>query len=303
MILPETTPMKRLLSALALLLALFPAPAFAAPLKVVATFSVLGDMVRQVGGDRIDLTVLVGPDGDAHTFEPSPADARLLASADLLFLNGLGFEPWLAKLAAASGTQARFVAASDGVEPLSMNEGGATVPDPHAWQDLANGAIYVRNIEAALASAAPADAKVFHENAAHLLRELADLDKWTRAEIAALPAPSRKIITTHNAFGYFGAAYGIAFLAPEGLSTDAEPSARTLARLIDQIKREHIRALFIENMSDPRFIRMISAETGASLGGKLYSDALSKPGGAAPTYQAMFRNNVPQLVAAMRQNR
>ncbi len=278
------------------------APAHAGSLNVVATFSILGDMAREVGGDRVDLTVLVGPDGDAHTFEPSPADAKTLAAADLVILNGLDFEPWLAKLAAASGTSAHFVVASSGVEPRRMDEDARTVADPHAWQDLSNGAIYVRNIEAALAAADPASAQAFHENAARFLAELDRLDRWTRDEIAAVPADKRKVITTHDAFGYFGAAYGVAFLAPEGISTDAEPSAGALARLIDQIERERIAALFIENMSDPRLIETIAWETGARMGGELYSDALSKPDGAAPTYALIFRNNVPKLVAAMKAN-
>lgn len=295
--------MKKIVACAGLIaLTLVSAPAFARPLSVVATFSVLGDMVREVGGNRIDLEVLVGPDGDAHTFEPSPSDAKTVAGADLLILNGLDFEPWLARLAASSETKAQLVTASAGVEPRRMNEDGRIVLDPHAWQNLANGAIYVRNIEAALAKADPADAAFFHENAAKFTKRIAELDAWTRAEIAAVPAGKRKVITTHDAFGYFGAAYGVAFLAPEGLSTDAEPSAGALARLIDQIKREEIGALFIENMSDPRLIETIARETGAKMGGELYSDALSSSDGAAPTYPDMFRNNVPKLVAAMLKN-
>lgn len=294
--------MKGFVAIALLVVTLASAPAHAGSLNVVATFSILGDMTREVGGDRIDLTVLVGPDGDAHTFEPSPADAKTLAAADLVILNGLGFEPWLERLVAASGYKGRIVIASKGIKPRNMSDDGKTVTDPHAWQDLSNGAIYVRNIEAALTQADPAGAQTFHENAARLLAVLAVLDRWTRDEIAAIPADRRKVITTHDAFGYFAAAYGVTFLAPEGLSTDAEPGAGALARLIDQIEREGITALFIENMSDPRLIRTIARETGAEMGGELYSDALSKPGGGAPTYPDMFRNNVPRLVAAMKKN-
>ncbi len=294
--------MRKRIAALALGLALVATPAFAKEINVVATFSVLGDIVRQVGGDRISLTVLVGPDGDAHTFEPSPADAKRLANADLLIVYGLSLEAWLPKLAAASGTDARFATASFGVIPRDMNEDGKEITDPHAWQSLANGAIYVRNVEEALTKVDPDDAPVFKAGAEKLLAELAELDKWTHRQLAAVPADKRKVITTHDAFGYFGAAYGVTFLAPEGLSTDAEPSAQGLARLTDQIKAEHIRALFIENMTDPHLMRTISKETGAEMGGELYSDALSKPDGPAPTYPDMFRNNVPKLVAAMLKN-
>lgn len=294
--------MKKIARALALGLTLLTAPAYARPLNVVASFSVLGDIVKEVGGDSIMLKVLVGPDGDAHTFEPRPADAKALHGADLVIVNGLDLEKWMEKLVIASGYAGPIVVASDGVVPRKMNEGGRTVIDPHAWQDLSNGTIYVRNIEAALEKADPEDATIFQANADTLKAELADLDVWTRQQISTVPEEKRRVITTHDAFGYFGAAYGIAFRAPEGLSTDAEPSAGALAKLVDQIRHEKVKALFIENMSDPRLIQTISKETGAQMGGELYSDALSKPGGAAPTYPAMFRNNVPKLVAAMKKN-
>ncbi|HEX7777354.1 MAG TPA: metal ABC transporter substrate-binding protein [Parvibaculum sp.] len=294
--------MRTAAAALAFGLALVSTPALAKEVSVVASFSVLGDIVKEVGGDKIALTVLVGPDGDAHTFEPSPADAKTLANADLLVVNGLGLESWLPKLAAASGTNARFATASFGVLPRDMNEDGKDITDPHAWQSLSNGAIYVRNVEEALEKVDPADAPTFKANASKLLAELAGLDQWTRQQLAAVPADKRKVITTHDAFGYFGAAYGVTFLAPEGISTDSEPSAKGLAALTDQIKREHIKALFIENMTDPRLMQTISKETGAEMGGELYSDALSAPDGPAPTYPGMFRNNVPKLVAAMLKN-
>jgi zinc/manganese transport system substrate-binding protein len=286
----------------ALAFILLASPACAATLDVVASFSVLGDIVKEVGGDRISLKVLVGPDGDAHTFEPAPADAKALHAADLIFMNGLALEKWMEKLVVASGTRAPVIVASEGVKPREMNEDGETVTDPHAWQDLANGALYVRNVAAALKRADPADASYFQANAETLLARLAKLDAWTREQISAVPADKRKVITTHDAFGYFGAAYGVAFLAPEGLSTDAEPTAGGLARLVDQIETEKIKALFIENMSDPRLMKTISKETGAEMGGELYSDALSPADGPAPTYPSMFENNVPKLVAAMKKN-
>jgi len=289
-------------AAAAAALALAAAPAAARPIDVVASFSVLGDIVAEIGGDRIALRTLVGPDGDAHSFEPSPADAKAVAEADLVIVNGLGLEAWMDRLVRSSGYRGPLVVASEGVRPRTMVEDGATVTDPHAWQDLANGRIYVSNVAAALAQADPGNAAAYESNAARLQAELADLDRYTRREIEAVPAAKRRVITTHDAFGYFGAAYGVIFQAPEGISTDAEPSAAALARLIDQIKREKIKALFFENMSDPRLMQVISRETGAALGGALYSDALSPPDGPAPTYPAMFRNNVPKLVAAMLRN-
>lgn len=288
--------------AAALALLLLATPAWAKPLNVVASFSILGDITHEIGGDKITLTTLVGPDGDAHTFEPAPKDAKTLHDADLIIVNGIHFESWMEKLAKASSAKAPYVIASFTITPRLMNEDGQKVLDPHAWQNLKNGIIYARNIEQGLAKADPANAATYKANADTLVAKLEKLDAWTRAQIASVPQAKRKVITTHDAFGYFGAAYGIEFLAPAGLSTDAEPNAGSLSRLIDQIKTEKIKALFIENMTDPRLMTTLTRETGASLGGELYSDALSPADGPAPTYPAMFENNVPKLVAAMKTN-
>lgn len=294
----------------------FALPAHAEPLKVVASFSILGDMVRNVAGSNADVVVLVGPDGDAHSFEPGPAQASALADADVLVMNGLGFEPWLIRLAAASGTKAKYVTASFGIFPRALPEAERHAPgrdedgypqaardfDPHAWQDLRNGIVYVGNIADALAEKDPSNALVYRANAESYIMELRKLDQWVRGELSKLPKEKRKVITTHDAFGYFGDAYGVEFISPLGIGSTAESSAQALARLVDQVRREKIRALFIENMSDPRMMETVARETGAEDGGTLYSDALSPAGGPAPTYAAMFRHNVPALIAAMQRN-
>ncbi|MDO8839989.1 MAG: zinc ABC transporter substrate-binding protein [Parvibaculum sp.] len=310
--------MKKLLTCLALVFAVVAAPAAAEPLKVVASFSILGDMVTRIADGRVELTVLVGSEGDAHTFEPGPAHAAALADANLLVVNGLGFEPWMVRLAAAAKSKAAYAVASFGINPRDLEEdhvddhgqghdekGYPSVPhdfDPHGWQNAANGAIYARNIAEALAKADPANAGAYEANAAAYIAELKELDAWVRAEIGKVPAEKRKVITTHDAFGYFGDAYGVEFHAPLGFAGGAQPSAQALARLIDQIRAENIKALFIETMSDPRMMETIARETGAEMGGALYSDALSGADGAAPTYIDMFRHNVPLLVAAMLKN-
>lgn len=318
--------MKRFLTCLVVAFAIGASPAAAEPLKVVASFSILGDMVERVAGDRVELTVLVGPGADAHSFEPGPAHAAALADAQILVINGLGFEPWMVRLAAAAKSKATYVTASYGVYPREMEEGYAhdhghdhdhdhghshdeqgypSVPDdfdPHAWQSAANGIVYVRNIADALAKADPENADAYEANATAYIAELKDLDAWVRGEISKVPSEKRKVITTHDAFGYFGDAYGVAFHAPLGFSGGAQPSAQALARLIDQVRAESIKALFIETMSDPRMMETIARETGAEMGGALYSDALSRADGEAPTYIAMFRHNVPLLVAAMLKN-
>ena len=299
---------KYLAGAVALGLAVAAGPAAAEPVKVVATFSILGDMVRQVGGDAVAVTTLVAPGGDAHVYQPSPADAQALATARLVVVNGLGMEGWFDRLIKASGTKAPVAVASTGVAAQKMEEdepGGGkpkVVTDPHAWQSLRNGPIYVRNIADALAKADPANAAAYHQRAETFTGQLKTLDGWVRDQVGQVPAGKRKIITSHDAFGYFGKAYGVTFLAPVGISTDAEPSAADLARLADQIKKERIKAVFIENMTDPRLVETLAKEAGAAVGGTIYSDSLSGPDGPADTYVKMFQHNVPMMVAAMRKN-
>ena len=298
--------MKTFLAALLLLASMFglPASADAADkIKAVASFSILGDMVKQVGGDRIELATLVGPDGDAHVFEPTPSDAKTLAGAQILFMNGLGFEGWMERLEKSSGFKGKVVVASTGVAPRPMveEEGGKpeTITDPHAWQSLANGKLYVANIRHGLIAADPEGKAIYEANAAKYLDEIGAEDEAVKAALAKLPEDRRKIITSHDAFGYFGAAYGLKVIAPEGVSTEAEASAKDVAKIIRQIRSEHIPAVFMENITDHRLLDQIAKETGAKIGGTLYTDALSPPDGPAPTYLDMFRNNVGALATAL----
>ena len=299
---------RRSLTSLTIALAVLTATAAQAaePLPVVATFSILGDMVQQVGGDNVKVTTLVAPGGDAHVYQPTPTDAQTLAGAKLIVVNGLGMEGWIDRLIAASGSKAVIAPASTGVAAQIMEEeeGGSTkrVTDPHAWQNLKNGGLYIRNIAEALAKADPANAVAYRQRADSYGREIADLDVWVRQQIEQVPPTKRKIITSHDAFGYFAKAYGVEFLAPVGLNTDSEPTAAGLAKLTKQIRQEGIKALFIENMTDPRLIKTLAKETGAVVGGALYSDSLSPAGGPADTYLKMFRHNIPAIVEAMGKN-
>jgi len=264
-------------------------------LNVVASFSILGDLVKNVGGDRVDVATLVGPNGDVHVYAPAPSDAKKNADARLLVMNGLGLEGWLPRLVQSAGSKATIVTASNGIAPLQLGSDA----DPHAWQSVPNVRIYVANIRDALIAADPADAAVFRANADRYLKELDALDAEVRAAIAKIPAERRKVITTHNAFGYFAAAYGVSFVAPVGVSTESEPSARDIATLILQIKAAKIPAVFLENLSDDRLIRRIAAETGAKAGGTLYSDSLTDEKGPAPTYIALVRHNIKALTSAL----
>jgi zinc/manganese transport system substrate-binding protein len=270
-------------------------------LPVVATFSILADFAREVGGDKVAVTALVGPDGDAHAFSPSPAEARRLVDAKVVLTNGFGFEGWLARLVKASGTKAAVVVATKGIKPraLAGDAHGHGHSDPHAWQSAANAKVYVANIRAALAQADPANAPVYAANATAYLAKLEALDADMKAAVAAIPPERRKLITTHDAFGYFAAAYGVQFIAPQGVSTEADVSARDLAKIVRQIRAQKIPAVFMENISDSALMRRIAEESGARIGGKLYSDALSQPDGPAPTYLEMMRHNVKQLTTAL----
>jgi zinc/manganese transport system substrate-binding protein len=264
-------------------------------MNVVASFSILGDFVRNVGGDRVSVTTLVGPDGDVHVYTPAPADAKKIADAKLLVINGFGLEGWLPRLLQASGSKAPIVTATDGIAPLKLGSDA----DPHAWQSVANAKIYVANIRNALVAADPADAEVFAANAENYLTKLDALDREVQAAIAQIPQNRRKMISTHDAFGYFAAGYGIDFIAPLGVSTEAEVSARDIAKIITQVKKSGIPAVFLENISDDRLMRRISAETGARVGGTLYSDALTGEKGVAPTYIDMVRHNIKALTSAL----
>jgi zinc/manganese transport system substrate-binding protein len=279
---------------LALLLTALPARA-QDQLNVVASFSILGDFVKNVGGDRVNVTTLVGPNGDVHVYTPAPADAKKIADAKLLVINGLGLEGWLPRLLQASGSKAPIVTATRGIAPLKFGSDA----DPHAWQSVANAKIYVANIRDALRGADPADAAIFAANTQAYLTKLDALDREVRAAIAQIPEQRRKVISTHDAFRYFAAAYGIEFIAPLGVSTESEASARDIAGIITQIKAQKIPAVFLENISDPRLIERISTETGARVGGTLYSDSLTDEKGPVPTYIELVRHNIKALTSAL----
>ena len=292
--------MKTCLAALlALFLSILPAAVRAAPLRVVASFTVLADMARQIGGNHVQVRSLVGPNGDPHVYEPTPQDGEALARADVIVVNGLALEGWMDRLIRASAPHGAIVVASNGVHTLKLDEGGTRIPDPHAWNSAANGVVYAGNIARALIKADPAHAADYRARASAYETRLRALDRWARREIGTVPANQRRVITSHDAFGYMGAAYGIRFLAPVGFSTEAEASATSVARLVDQIRQTRIHAVFLENSNDPRLIEQIAAETGVKPGGTLYPEALSAADGPAPTYEAMFRYNIETLLRGM----
>ena len=303
-----------LASAVALSLTVLAGPVLAQEkLPVVASFSVLGDFVKQVGKDRVSVTTLVGPNGDAHVYSPTPADAKTVASAKLIVVNGLKFEGWMTRLIKSSGTKAPVATATSGIKPLEADDdhdhdagkkghahghdhGGV---DPHAWQDVANAKVYVANIRDALIKADPAGKAEYEANAAAYLGQLDAVDAEIKAAVARIPADRRKAITSHDAFGYFIKAYGIGFIAPQGVSTEAEASARDVARIIRQVKAQKVPAVFMENVTNPRLVEQIAKESGAKIGGRLYSDALSEQDGPAGTYIAMMKHNISQIEKAL----
>jgi zinc/manganese transport system substrate-binding protein len=292
------------------LLALLPAGAAGAqePVRVVASMSIVADIARAVGGPRIALTTLVGPDSEAHGYQPRPADARAVAAAQAIVVNGLGLDDWMTRLIESTGARARVIVASDGVPRETAapaghghTQGAGTI-DPHAWQDLANGQRYAATIATGLAAADPANAEAYRRDADAYRQQLGALDARVRAIIGAVPAAKRKVITTHDAFRYFGKAYGVTFLAAVGVTSESEPTAGAMAQLIRQMKRAGVKALFIETMRDARLLEQLARDGGAVIGGRLYADALSPTGGPAATYLDMIEHNATTLAAGMARN-
>ena len=274
----------------------------AKPIEAVASFTVIADMVHNVGGDHVHVTSLIGPNGDPHAYEPTPNDAQALKRADIVFVSGLHLEGWLDRLIKASGYQGQPVVLSNGIKTRSMEEDGKQITDPHAWNSAASGVVYVRNIISALQKADPDNASDYQAKGEQYIKQLEQLDAYARAQVQAIPGDKRKVLTSHDAFGYFGDAYGVTFLSPLGFSTETEASAADVATLIKQIKQEHVSTYFFENSSDPRLVKQIANASGAQPGGELYVESLSPADGPAPTYAQMFRYNVDKLTAAMKGN-
>ncbi|GGP22763.1 metal ABC transporter solute-binding protein, Zn/Mn family [Silvimonas iriomotensis] len=291
--------MRSFLPLTAVAMALLAPPVWAREIRAVASFTVLADIVRNVGGAHVAVTSLVGPNGDPHVYEPTPQDAKALKQADVVLISGLGLEGWMTRLIKTSGYSGKVTVASNGIHTRTMTDDGKVVTDPHAWNDMANGVIYTRNVIAALSAADPADAADFRRNGEVYISKLQALDAYAKARFATLPKTQRKVLTSHDAFGYFGAAYGVTFLSPVGISTEAEPAAADVARLIRQIRQEHVTAYFFENSNDPRMVKQIADATGAAPGGELYVEALSQQDGPAASYEAMFRYNVDTLYGGM----
>lgn len=284
-----------------------PHHAFAAKLKVVTSFSILHDMTKQVGGDDIALTSLIGANSNVHGYTPTPADAALLANADLVIINGLGLEGWIDRLIQSSGFKGRVVNASDGISTISAQEdvtdnNNQHNIDYHAWQNATNGKHYILNIRNALIAADPTHKAGYIKRADHMIQKLDTLDRWIESQFKNIPENKRKLVTTHNAFGYYASAYGITFIAPRGVNTQSDPSAGDMAKLIDQLRTQHVRAVFLENVSDDRIIKQLTGDVGAHIGGTLYSDALSDIDGPAPSYIALLKHNTTQLVQGLQHN-
>ncbi|PBI82167.1 metal ABC transporter substrate-binding protein [Rahnella victoriana] len=274
--------------------------AMAKTVEAVASFSILGDIIQEVGGEHVNVTTLVGPDGDPHSFEPAPKDSKAINASDVVFVSGLGLEGWIDRLVTASGYKGHLVTASEGVDSRKMEEDGKQITDPHAWNSMANGVIYATNVMNALIKADPEDADYFRQRGTAYIEQLQKLDAWAKTEFTGIPQSKRKVLTSHDAFGYFGQEYHVSFMAPVGFSTEAEASASGVASLIKQIKAEKVKTYFIENQTDPRLVKQIAAASGAEPGGELYPEALSGPQGPATTYVKAFRHNVETIVASMK---
>ncbi|NIG62425.1 MAG: zinc ABC transporter solute-binding protein [Serratia symbiotica] len=274
--------------------------AMANTVDAVASFSILSDIVKQVGGEHVKVSTLVRPGGDSHSFEPSAQDSKLLSQADMVFVSGLGLEGWLDHLVSASGYQGLVIIASKGIDTRQIEENSEKIIDPHAWNSMKNGVQYATNVMNALIAADPQDANYFRQRGTEFIQQLQKLDLWAKTQFAAVPPAKRKVLTSHDAFGYFGHEYGVTFLAPVGFSTAAEASASDVACLIKQIKQEKVSAYFIDNQTDSRLVKQIAVATGAKAGGELYPETLSSAHGPATTYVQTFKHNVDVLLASMK---
>lgn len=271
-------------------------------LTIVATFSILADLVGQVAGDKAQVSALVGPDGNVHVYSPTPSDVVRIARAELIVFNGLGLDGWLSRIMSASASRAVCLLATKGLSPLHDPTGAALKLDPHCWHDVSQARRYVANIASSLKAIDAGNVALYDARASAYDARLAALDGWIRGEIDAVDPARRKVITGHDAFRYFGRAYGVEFHCAFGVDPESEPSARDIAAIISLARRERINALFIENLSNPTLIEQIAHDTGVAIGAKLYSDALSPANGPAPTYEAMMRHNTSALVAGMKRN-
>ena len=300
----------RWLIAFAVVLLAAPAQA-AGRIPVVATFSVIADMLANLGGDRLDIKTIVKAGGDSELYQPTPADVASVAAARAVFLNDLNeeFEPWLEPLLKQAQFKGAKVVVSRNARVLTAEEehpvSGRLLPtavDQHAWLDPKNGVIYVRNIAAALARLDPAGAALYQARAAAYAKAIRAVDGWAHHEIAAVPAVKRRALSSHDSLQYIANAYGITLLAVNGWTNKSEPSAAELAKLARQIRVERVKALFLDSITDPRAMQRIAGETGATIGGTLYGDSLSPKGGEADTYLKMLRHDVSTLKAGMLAN-
>ncbi len=271
-------------------------------IKVVSSFSILGDIIKNIGQDRIKLTSIVGPNGDAHVYEPTPNDSLLISDADIIFINGLSFETWFNRLVQASGYRGPIVIASEGIPAHKMIDSSLSdkvVPDPHVWGNVQYVMVWVENIRDAFVSFDPKHKDIYIKNASNYLKKLKKLDRWIHSKFQEVPPKNCKVITAHDAFNYYEKAYGIVFLSPQGISTVDEPAASDMVDLIAQIKKEGIKTIFVENISNQKLIQQLSSETGAKIGGVLYSDALSPEGEPGETYIKMMRSNTNMIRSAL----
>lgn len=292
--------MKRFGMMMSLVLACSSQAALAKNINVVTSFTVLADMAKQVGGEHVTVKSLVGPNGDPHSYEPSPQDSVALSKAYVVIVSGLGMEGWMDRLVSASGYKGKVIVASEGISTRSMTEDGKQITDPHAWNSAENGAIYAQNIAKALVAADPQDATAIQDSGSEYVTRLKLLDSWAKTRFESIPKSKRKVLTSHDAFGYFGQEYGVTFLAPVGFSTEAEANASDVATLIKQLKNQHIKTYFIENQTDPRLVKQIASASGAQPGGELYPEALSAASGPASTYEMAFKHNVDTIANSMK---
>lgn len=265
---------------------------------VVTSASIFADMAQVISGDLVAVASVVPIGGDPHTYEPTPSDVQLIARANLILINGLTFEGWINEMIENSGTRASVALITEGLEAIASEE-YQNSSDPHAWMSAKNGLTYVANIRDALIRLDPANAEIYRFNAGLYSLQLKDLDLYIQAQIARIPEYKRLLITSHDAFRYYGRQYGIQVEATLGTSTDAEVRTQDVARLTQLIRERQVPAIFVESTVNPKLIRQIASDQNVQIGGSLYADSLGEPGGVADTYLKMLQHNTDVIVAGL----
>lgn len=268
-------------------------------IKTVSTISIINDMVKNIGGDKVETHLICAIGTDPHSYIPKPSDPREISKSDIVFNNGIGLEHWIEQMIRNAGGDRPVIIVSEGITPI-RDEAGFEDPDPHAWFDLENAQVYAKNIASGLIAIDPENESYYQANLERYLSELDEAHNWAKQQISEIPQVARVLITSHDAFRYFGKTYGLEVHGLQGISTESKPRTEDVKNIIDLIKEKNLKAVFIETTVNPALLQQITNETGAVIGGTLYSDSIGEPGSDGETFINAFKSNVSKIKNALK---